>query len=168
MTETLAPALPPDIDERARLVLAGVCRRHWRLAVAESCTGGLFSSLLTDIEGCGHAFERGFVVYSDEAKRDMLGVAPDLLRVHGAVSEGVARAMADGGLAASRADLCLAITGFAGPGAPDEPAGLVHFALAQRGAPMNHRRVQFKDTSRGGVRIGCLSIGLDMIEAALD
>jgi len=100
------------------------------LATAESCTGGMVSAALTDIAGSSGWFERGFVTYANQAKTDMLGVPPALLERHGAVSEPVARAMAEGALRHSCAQVSLAITGIAGPdgGAPDKPVGTVWFA----------------------------------------
>ncbi len=111
--------------------------RHLRLVTAESCTGGWVAKALTDIPGSSSWFERGFVTYSNESKQDMLGVAASVLQQHGAVSEAVVRAMADGALQHSRADLSLAITGIAGPGGGSElkPVGLVWFAWAGGGMP---------------------------------
>src|SRR5512135_3009070 len=113
MAEALDPAIPGSVDELAKLVLREASERGLRLATAESCTGGLLASLLTDIPGRSHAFERGFVTYSHAAKHEMLGVAREALERDGAVSESVARAMAEGALTRSRADVAVAITGFA-------------------------------------------------------
>jgi nicotinamide-nucleotide amidase len=106
------------------------------LATAESCTGGLIAAACTSVAGSSDWFERGFVSYSNAAKTEMLGVDAALIAAHGAVSAEVARAMADGALAHSRASLAVAVTGIAGPGgaAPGKPVGTVWFALAQRGA----------------------------------
>ena len=97
--------------------------RYWgvRIATAESCTGGLIAGALTDVAGSSDVFERGFVTYSNAAKQDMLGVKADTLQAHGAVSEPVAREMAEGALRASRAQLAVAVTGIAGPGACASP-----------------------------------------------
>lgn len=105
------------------------------LATAESCTGGLIAGTLTEIAGSSAVVDRGFVTYSNEAKAEMLGVDPALIATHGAVSEPVARAMAEGALARSRADIAVAVTGVAGPGGgtATKPVGLVHFALARKG-----------------------------------
>jgi nicotinamide-nucleotide amidase len=167
VTETLSDAIPADVEARVGALLQAVCDRELKLVTAESCTGGLFSSLLTDVEGCGNAFERGFVTYTDSAKRDLLGVPGDLLARHGAVSEPVARAMAQGALAASEGDLALAITGFAGRGADGEEPGLVHFALARRTGATVHRVEHFGDVGRGQVRLACLRTGLELLDAAL-
>lgn len=137
------------------------------LATAESCTGGLLASLLTDVEGVSHAFERGFVVYSEEAKRELLGVPAALLAEHGAVSRPVALAMAEGALRASHARIALAITGFAGAGGPGDEAGRVHFACAVRGLDTRHREAHFGDIGRGPVRIACIRVALEMFAETL-
>lgn len=107
-------------------------KRHWMLATAESCTGGMIAAACTDLAGSSAWFERGFVTYSNEAKSDMLGVPAELLATHGAVSEPVARAMASGALQHSRAQVALSVTGIAGPsgGNPDKPVGTVWFGWA--------------------------------------
>jgi nicotinamide-nucleotide amidase len=167
MTETLSPVLPDEVDAAARAVLERACDKHLAIATAESCTGGLLASLLTDVEGASHAFERGFVVYSDEAKAEILGVPPELIDGDGAVSEAVARRMAEGALKYSKAQIALAVTGFAGAGAPGDEPGLVHFACARDGRPTAHREEHFGDIGRGPVRIECLRVGLDMLSEAL-
>src|SRR5438094_6824500 len=120
MAEALEPAIPTSLDELAKFVLREACGRRLRLATAESCTGGLLASLLTDVPGCSHAFERGFVTYTDEAKHELLDVPLEMLRNEGAVSQAVAKAMAEGAIAASRADVAVSVTGWTedGPG-PD-------------------------------------------------
>lgn len=168
MTETLSPTLPPEVEAKVHRVLKMACDQELTLATAESCTGGLFASLLTDVDGCGHAFERGFVSYTDQAKAELLGVAPDLIVRFGAVSEPVARAMADGALVRSRADIALAVTGFAGRGGPSDEPGLVFLAVARRKGPMRMSEHHFGDVGRGAVRIACLDAGLDMLRAALE
>jgi nicotinamide-nucleotide amidase len=120
------------------LVLAAQLRaRRWRLATAESCTGGLVAAVCTSVAGSSDWFERGFVTYSNEAKTELLGVAPALIAAHGAVSQAVACAMAAGALVNSRADVSVAVTGIAGPGGavPGKPVGTVWLALAERNAP---------------------------------
>ena len=108
-----------------------------KIATAESCTGGLIAAACTTIAGSSDWFERGFVTYSNEAKTEMLGVAPELIAAHGAVSEPVARAMAEGAVARSRAQLAVAVTGVAGPGggSPSKPVGTVWLAWARAGQP---------------------------------
>lgn len=166
MAEALDPAIPDDIERLAQEVLQSACDQELMLATAESCTGGLLASLLTDIPGKSHAFERGFVTYSDAAKREVLGVPAQVLVSDGAVSEAAARAMAEGALAASRADLAVSVTGFAEV-APDGPAGLVHFACARRGGTTAHRIERFGDVGRAEVRLRALRVGLMLFRDGL-
>jgi len=119
--------------------LLSACRaKGVKLATAESCTGGLIAAALTAIAGSSDVVDRGFVTYSNEAKHEMLGVPMELIARHGVVSEAVARAMAEGALARSRAGIAVSVTGIAGPGggSAGKPVGLVCFGLAQRGAPV--------------------------------
>lgn len=149
---------------RAETVLRRFCEGELRLATAESCTGGLVAALLTDIEGCSHAFERGFVTYTDEAKHELLGVPMALLHEKGAVSEPVAVAMAEGALKRSRADIAVSVTGFAGPGGPGDEEGLVHFALARGGRNTVHRVQSFGALGRDPIRQRSLGTILEMLE----
>lgn len=167
MTETLSPVLPDAMERTARRILQTACDKGLSLATAESCTGGLLASLLTDVEGVSSAFERGYVVYSKEAKCELLHIARDTVDGCGAVSRQVAVAMAEGALKDSRADIALSVTGFAGPGAPDDEPGLVHFGCARKGRPTKHRECHFGDIGRGPTRIACLEVALAMIEEAL-
>jgi nicotinamide-nucleotide amidase len=114
---------------------AALLARGWTMAAAESCTGGWIAKCCTDRAGSSAWFERGFVTYSNAAKRELLGVAGDVLERAGAVSEAVARSMAEGALRNSRAEVALAVTGIAGPdgGAPDKPVGTVWFGWAVAG-----------------------------------
>jgi len=166
--ETLDPVLPRKVQDRAERVLDGAHDKHLKLATAESCTGGLLAALLTDVGGRGHVFDRGFVVYSKQAKCDLLGIAREKVDGCGAVSEPVAREMAQGALRRSNADIALSITGFAGPGGPDDEEGLVHFACARRGGEVAHREEHFGKIGRDGVRIASLETALEMIEQALE
>ena len=168
MSETLGPALPPELDERAERLMRAVCDRGWTVATAESCTGGMLAALLTDIEGASHGFDRGFVTYSKAAKTDLLGIERDLLDRNDAVSEPVARAMAEGALSRSDADIALGVTGFAGPAGDGREEGLVHFALAMRNGRPQHRVEHFGAIGRGPVRIKALHVMLDMLEQALE
>jgi len=168
VSETLEPALPDDLDERAERLMRRLCDRGWTVATAESCTGGLLAALLTDIEGASHGFERGFVVYTKQAKRDLLGIDERLLDENDAVSEPVARAMAEGAVARSDADIALAVTGFAGPAGDGCEEGLVHMALARGGGPTLHRVGHFGKAGRGPVRIKALCAMLDMLEESLE
>jgi nicotinamide-nucleotide amidase len=167
VTETLEPALPDRLDSKAEQLMRRLCDRELVVATAESCTGGMLAALLTDIEGCGHGFDRGFVTYSKEAKRDLLGIDEQLLERNEAVSETVARAMAEGALARSYADVAVSVTGFAGPAGDGCEEGLVHFALARRGADTRHRVEHFGALGRGPVRVKSLEAMLDMLEEAI-
>jgi len=166
MAEALDPAIPTAVDELAKLVLREACDRNLMLTSAESCTGGLLASLLTDIPGQSHAFERGFVTYTDEAKFEMLSVPMPLLKSDGAVSEAVARAMAEGALANSRAHVAVSITGYA-EGGPGASAGLVHFACLRTGGATRHRVERYGDIGRAAVRIRALETALGMLRDEL-
>lgn len=168
MAETLSPALPDDIETRAARVLDRAHERRCTIATAESCTGGLVAALLTDMPGRGHVFERGFVVYSVDAKCDLLGIARHTVESCGAVSREVAVEMARGALRRSRADIALSITGFAGPGSDGEEEGLVHLACATRPGALDHREEHFGPIGRQGVRLAALRTALGMIDRALD
>mgnify|MGYP000930243752 CR=1 FL=1 len=169
MTEALEPIIPDRVEALVAEVLETACRRDLQLATAESCTGGLLASLLTDVPGCSHAFERGFVTYTDAAKHELLGVPLDLLADHGPVSEEAARAMAEGALARSSADVAMSVTGWAeaGPG-PGDHAGLVWFGCVRRGRSTVARRTRFGDVGRAQVRLRCLEVALEMMRTALD
>ena len=167
MTETLDPVLPRRVQKRAERVLAAADGKQAKLATAESCTGGLLAALLTDVRGLGHVFDRGFVVYAKQAKCDLLGIAREKVDSCGAVSEAIAREMAHGALRRSQADIAVAITGFAGPGGPDDEEGLVHFACARRGGETFHREEHFGPIGRDGVRIAALDVALQMLEQGL-
>lgn len=168
IVETLATDIPDDLQERILHVLERACDLERLLATAESCTGGLVASLLTDVEGCSHAFERGYVVYTDNAKAEMLGVPPAMLSEHGAVSRPVAIAMAEGALAQSSAHSVFSVTGYAGPAAGDAEEGLVHFARATRGRETAHREEHFGPIGRSGVRLACLRVAIEMFEEAME
>ncbi len=161
-------SFPPALLDRAASLLDACRARALRIATAESCTGGLVAALLTEIAGSSSAFERGFVTYSNEAKAALLGVDPDLIGRDGAVSGAVARAMAEGALSRSRADLAVAVTGVAGPGGGTEakPVGLVHFALARRGADTRHAERRFGDVGRSAVREAAVEQALALLEEA--
>lgn len=137
--------LPPDLTALAQEALEACRRAGARACTAESCTGGLIAAALTSVPGSSDVVDRGFVTYSNQAKQDLLGVPPDLLAAHGAVSEPVARAMAEGALRSSRAQAAVAVTGIAGPGGgtPEKPVGLVFLAAAAAGKPTRAERAQF-------------------------
>ena len=163
-TETLSPILPHETEEAARRLLSKACDRGLMFATAESCTGGMLASLLTDVQGVAHAFDRGFVTYTNEAKNEMLGVPLELIGQVGAVSREVALAMAEGALERSRANIALAVTGFADKG--DEP-GLVHFACARAGRRTHHREEHFGPGGRGATRIKCMQVAVEMMTEML-
>ena len=167
MSETLEPALPDHLDAQAERLMRAICDRELTVATAESCTGGMLAALLTDIEGCGHGFDRGFVTYSKQAKAEVLGVERELIEQNEAVSEVVARAMAEGALERSTADIALGVTGFAGPAGKGCEEGLVHMAVAVRDGPTSHRVEHFGAAGRGPVRIMALRAMLEMLEQAL-
>ena len=134
-----------DVTELARK-LGRACRKKGVvIATAESCTGGGIATAITRISGSAKWFERGFVTYSNVAKKEMLGVDAKTLKAHGAVSEEVAREMAKGALAHSHADVAVSVTGIAGPtgAAPGKPVGTVHFAWTHRGGRTQHRKFIF-------------------------
>ena len=160
----MAVTFPADMIEQAERLLA-LCRaKGVRVATAESCTGGLIAACLTEIAGSSDVVDRGFVTYANEAKRDLLGVPDELLVRLGAVSEEVARAMAEGALARSDATLAVAVTGIAGPGGGTEtkPVGLVHHACAAPDGAVLHRRVVYPG-DRGAVRLATVATALDML-----
>jgi len=170
MDQKLEVAPPEGLEDHARRILQRACERGAPIATAESCTGGLLGALLTDIEGCSHIFERGFIVYSDQAKCDLLGIERERVDNCGAVSEEVAIAMAEGALRRSEAAIALAITGFAGPPGDDEEGeeGLVHFACARADGNVAHREERFGAIGREGVRTAALRVSLEMIDKALE
>lgn len=159
----------PDLIAAAAEVLAGYRRAGLKITTAESCTGGLIAGLLTEIPGSSDVVERGFVVYSNEAKTGLLGVPAKMLAKDGAVSEAAARAMAEGALSASLADVAVSVTGIAGPGGGTEakPAGLVWFACARRGFPTKAREARFGDIGREKVRLASVRVALELLNAAL-
>ena len=139
-----------------------------RIATAESCTGGMVSAALTDIAGSSDVFDRGFVTYSNDAKIAMLGVATATLADFGAVSEQVARQMADGALARSRVEIAVAITGVAGPGGSDfKPEGRVCFGLACQGQPTQTITIEFGPLGRAAVRAASTEFALGLLLQAL-
>jgi nicotinamide-nucleotide amidase len=148
----------PALLAEAEALLALLRARQLKLATAESCTGGLISATLTAIAGSSDVVERGFVTYSNEAKREMLGVSEESLAAAGAVSEEVARAMAEGALERSRADIALSVTGIAGPGGATatKPIGLVFIGAAGRGGALMVERNVFPG-DRAAVRLASVS-----------
>ncbi len=140
-----------------------------KIATAESCTGGLIIAALTSVAGSSAVVERGFVTYSNEAKIELLGVGEDQIREHGAVSEVVARAMAEGAMAHAPADIAVSVTGIAGPGggSSEKPVGLVHLACARKDNPTVHEMLRAGDIGRDGIRHAALLAGLHLIRSQL-
>jgi nicotinamide-nucleotide amidase len=158
----MAGVTPSAILDRARAM-------GLRIATAESCTGGMVAVALTDIPGSSDVFDRGFVTYSNAAKVAMLGVDHETLAIHGAVSEAVAREMADGALARSDAGLVVAVTGIAGPGGSDtKPEGRVCFGLALSGERTRAWTSEFGAIGRGEVRKAATLRALELLASALD
>jgi nicotinamide-nucleotide amidase len=160
----------PDASlELARRLLADCEARAWHLASAESCTGGLIIACLTEIPGSSSVVERGYVTYDNRAKAEMLGVPAVLFERVGAVSEEVARAMAEGALTRAGVDLAIAATGIAGPGGatPTKPVGLVHLAVARRGASTLHTRELFPG-DRAAIRLASLDAALTLALQAVN
>jgi nicotinamide-nucleotide amidase len=159
----------PALRDRAAALLDSYRQRGLKIATAESCTGGLVAALLTEISGSSAVVERGFVTYSNEAKTELIGVPSGLIAAHGAVSESVARAMAEGALAHSRADVAVAITGVAGPtgGTATKPVGLVHFGLARKEAPTVHLERRYGDLGRENVRRRAVEDALSLLEQVM-
>ena len=157
------------ICAKANMLLDDARAKGLRLATAESCTGGLVAAALTEIAGASDVFDRGFVTYSNEAKRDMLGVPNELIAAYGAVSAEVARAMALGAGDRSLADVAIAVTGVAGPGGGSEekPVGLVHFACARRGGGVDHVERRFGPLSRAEIRAASVAQALEMMMRAV-
>lgn len=152
----------------AATVLAGCRARGWRIATAESCTGGLIAAALTAVAGASDVVDRGFVTYSNEAKMELVGVPAAMLAAHGAISESVVRAMAEGALARSRATIAIAVTGLAGPGggSVEKPVGLVWFGLAQRGREVHSESVVFPG-DRTSIRAGAVAHAFGLIRERL-
>ena len=154
------------IHGRAEALIKHCLTLGLKVVTAESCTGGLVAGALTGVAGSSAVVDRGFVTYSNEAKADMLGVDPNLIKQDGAVSESVARAMAEGALLRSLANIAVSITGIAGPGGGSDlkPVGLVHFACARKGFPTLHCERRFGDIGRDQVRAASILQAFDLIE----
>ncbi len=149
---------------RAETFLARARTTGARLATAESCTGGLIAGAITDVPGSSDILDRGFIVYSNDAKQEMLGVSADTLSAHGAVSEEVAREMADGALERSKATVAVSVTGVAGPGGSErKPEGRVCFGIARSGKPTRTFTMEFGALGRGAVRQSTVDLALDLL-----
>ena len=155
-----------EILTLAQSVLEACRARNWRLATAESCTGGLVAAALTEIAGSSGVVERGFVTYSNQAKTELLGVPPEIIAAHGAVSAETATAMAQGAVSRAPVQLAISVTGIAGPGGatPTKPVGLIIFGMARRdGRCRTERRVFPGD--RSAIRQAALQRALELLDA---
>ncbi len=159
-----------SILNQARLLLDSCREKEILLATAESCTGGLIVGTLTEIAGSSDVVDRGFVTYSNEAKNEMLGVPASLIESLDAVSEAVARAMAEGAVGKSNAHLSVAVTGVAGPGGGtvEKPVGLVHIATARHIGDVYHQRMEYGDIGRTEIRAATIESALAMLQAQVD
>jgi nicotinamide-nucleotide amidase len=158
-----------EIETLARLLVDEAQGRRLRIVTAESCTGGLVSSAITSVSGSSEVFDRGLITYSNRAKQELLGIAGDMIADYGAVSEPVARMMAEGALENSHAHVSVAITGVAGPGGgtPLKPVGTVHFATARANQSVYHRHEFFDLDSREEVQLAAVQVALEMLRDRL-
>jgi nicotinamide-nucleotide amidase len=156
-------------DVKAITLVVNAKNTGLRVATAESCTGGLVSAAITDVPGSSDVFDRGFVTYSNAAKTDLLDVPAAVIAAQGAVSAETAKAMAEGALAHSLADVAVAVTGVAGPGggSAEKPVGLVHFACARRGAATVHVERRFGPLTRAEIREAAVGQALDLLLEAV-
>jgi nicotinamide-nucleotide amidase len=160
---------PQRLRNLAMLILDDAEQARLKIATAESCTGGLLAALFTEIPGSSSVFERGFVTYSNRAKEEMLGVPGDSLADYGAVSEPVARMMAEGALTNSRANISVGITGVAGPGGGTKmkPVGTVYIACARENRAIIHEHLQLGEISRDAIRMAAVESALKLIQAQM-
>ncbi len=182
----MAALFPDHITRLAEQVLAAARERGVTLRAAESCTGGLIAGALTSIAGSSDVFDRGYVTYANEAKRDMLGVPEDMLEKYGAVSSQVAEAMIAGALQSglvlrqaqdeafsnetlAQSTLALSVTGVAGPGGgtDEKPVGLVWFGIGSTDGSINSKKIIFPDETRAAIRIAAVKHGLTMLLTVL-
>lgn len=156
---------PANINNLAETVIAVCTDKGLRLALAESCTGGLITAALINVPGASNVVDRGLVTYANAAKMDLLGVPAEVLDTEGAVSEATARAMADGARAARDIDAAAAVTGIAGPGGgtAEKPVGRVHIAVARKGFETRQRQFDFGDIGRDEVRLETVAEALEML-----
>ena len=161
---------PEEIQALAQRLVEACAARGLRVVAAESCTGGLVSAAITSVPGSSVVFDRGLITYSNAAKESLLGVPTALIAEHGAVSEPVARAMAQGALERSGADLSIAITGVAGPGGGTalKPVGLVHFAAGRTGRAVVCRVEWFGDGGRQAIQLAAVGVALKMLAELTD
>lgn len=160
---------PSPLLNLAEIILVEARAQKLRIATAESCTGGLIAGLLTEIPGSSDVVDRGFVTYSNRAKSDMLGVPGDMIADMGAVSEVVARTMAEGAVENSNAHLAVAVTGVAGPGGGTKmkPVGLVHIAACRENRSILHEAHRFGDIGRSDIRMKTVEAALLLLQRLL-
>jgi nicotinamide-nucleotide amidase len=158
-----------EIETLARLLIDDAREKNLRLVTAESCTGGLVAGAICSIPGASDVFERGFVVYSNRAKQEMLGVSGDLIADLGAVSEPIVRLMAEGALENTPGHIAVAITGVAAPGAgtPLKPVGTVHFATARSNQSVQHRMEVWDEDDRETIQLKAVQTALEMMRDRL-
>ncbi|MBB4954673.1 nicotinamide-nucleotide amidase [Agrobacterium vitis] len=156
---------PADLESAAQNIVADFTMHSLTIAAAESCTGGLIASLLTEIAGSSAVVDRGYVTYSNQAKMDLLGVPALTLETYGAVSRETALAMAHGALYRSGASLSVAVTGIAGPGggSAEKPVGLVHLAAMARTGKVLHQEMRFGDLGRENIRLETIRTALKIL-----
>jgi nicotinamide-nucleotide amidase len=156
---------PSPLLRLAEVVIADARQAKLRICTAESCTGGMIATLLTEVPGSSAVFDRGLIVYTNRAKQDLLGVPGDLIADMGEVSEAVARMMAEGAVENSNAQLAVAVTGIAGPGGGTarKPIGLVHIAAAREGRSILHEEQHFGDIGRTEVRLKTCEAALQLL-----
>jgi nicotinamide-nucleotide amidase len=154
-----------EITTLARLLIDEARQRSLRIVTAESCTGGLVAGAICQVPGASDVFERGFITYSNRAKQELLGIPGDLIADLGAVSEPVARMMAEGALENSNAHVSVAITGVAGPGGgtPLKPVGTVHIATARTNHGLTHRQESFELDERIDIQLAAVQSALEML-----
>lgn len=160
---------PDNIEAAARRVIEEAIKAGLTVSTVESCTGGLVGGALTAIAGSSAVYDRGFITYSNAAKTDLVGVPSPMIEANGAVSEPVARAMAQGARRVAGSDLAVSITGIAGPGggSAEKPVGLVHFAVAGPDG-VRHLEKKFGDQGRQAVRLAAVTTALKLLQDALD
>jgi nicotinamide-nucleotide amidase len=161
---------PDHLATAARAFLDRAKRHGLKLVTAESCTGGLIAACVAEIPGASAVLERGFVTYSNSAKIEMLGVPAPMIAAKGAVSAETARAMAEGALKHSRADLAVAVTGVAGPdgGSEEKPVGLVHFAAARKNGVVLSEEHRFGDIGRINVQAKSVMVAFNLLARLMD
>ena len=156
---------PIEVETLARLLVDEARQKSLRIVTAESCTGGLVAGAICAVAGASDIFERGFVTYSNRAKQELLGVPGDLIADLGAVSEPVARMMAEGALENSNAHVAVAVTGVAGPGGgtPMKPVGTVHIATARSNQALMHREEFFEEETREAIQLAAVQSALQAL-----